>query len=93
MEHVEGMPQYMGAVSLYGLSEEQYEKRQERLKKLEQLEQQKIEKLKEQYVKKANETEDAFAHWLKAKSKPSRMKNMYDQKPKKPQTQKMKGQK
>lgn len=96
VEHIEGMPQYKGAVSLYGLSEEQYEKREERLHKLEQLEQEKIEKLKEEYVKKSNETEDAFEKWLKqkAKSKPSRMKNMYDQKPKKPpQHQKLKGQK
>lgn len=95
VEHVEGMPSYKGAISLYGLSEQQYEKREERLQKLEQQEQQKLEKLKEDYAKKSNETEDAFAQWLKqkAKSKPARMKNMYDQKPKKPQHQKLKGQK
>lgn len=87
VEHIEGMPHYKGAVSLYGLSEEQYEKRQERLQKLEQQEKEKVEKLKEEYVKKATETEDAFAQWMKqkAKSKSSRIKNMYDQKPKKPQ--------
>uniref|UniRef100_A0A336LTB7 CSON015261 protein n=1 Tax=Culicoides sonorensis TaxID=179676 RepID=A0A336LTB7_CULSO len=87
VEHIEGMPQYKGAVSLYGLSEEQYEKREERLQKLEELEQQKLAKIKEEYIKKANESEDAFSQWLKqkAKSKPSRIKNMYDHKPKKPQ--------
>ncbi|XP_063708788.1 transcriptional regulator ATRX homolog [Culicoides brevitarsis] len=91
VEHVEGMPGYQGARSLYGLSEEQYQKREEKLQKLELLEQQKIAKLKEEYVKKSNETEDAFAQWLKqkAKSKPSRMKNMYDQKPQVKTTQKV----
>lgn len=81
-EKVEGMPGYKGAVSLYGLSEEQYQLRMDRLEKQEQLEQEKLEKLKETYKEKSHANESAFSSWLKNKSRApvNRNKNMYDTK-------------
>lgn len=86
-EKVDGMPQYEGALSLYGLSEEQYQRRDNRLQKFEEKQHEKIEKLKEDYKKNCQQNEDAFASWLKNKSRTpqNRTKNMYDikQKPQK----------
>lgn len=85
-ENIEGMPQYGGVLSVYGLSEEQYMKRDERLQKQEEKEYVKIEKLKEEYKEKCQQNEDAFESWLKNKMKTpqNRTKNMYDVK-RKPQ--------
>lgn len=84
VEHIEGLPQYQGAVSVYGLSEKQYEKREERLKHIEQKQLEKFEKTTEEYVQKSVQNEDAFEKWLKqkTKSKVNRKQNMYDYKPK-----------
>lgn len=85
-ENVEGVPSYQGALSLYGLSEDQYQRRDERLQKLEEKQQVKFEQLKEQHQEKSQQNEDAFESWLKHKMKTpqNRTKNMYDVK-RKPQ--------